>query len=155
MVMPPLTFTTDSREATMELGSRLARRLTAGSIVCLFGELGSGKTTFVKGMAKGLKISPVKVHSPTFVLMNIYEGKLPLYHFDFYRLDEIREIENIGYDEFFYGKGIAVVEWPQRMGNLLPAEYLQIELASKSENSRIIKMTAKGERYRDVLDRLN
>lgn len=152
--MQPLTVTTESREATMKLGQRLAAQLKPGSIICLFGELGSGKTTFVKGMAKGLRISPVKVHSPTFVLMNIYEGKLPLYHFDFYRLEDVREIEKIGYEEFLFGEGVAVVEWPQRMGSLLPEEYVKIELKIRGENSRTIKFTARGKKYQDIPGRL-
>lgn len=152
--MKPVTVTTESREATMKLGQRLAAQLKPGSIVCLFGELGSGKTTFVKGMARGLRISPVKVHSPTFVLMNIYEGKLSLYHFDFYRLEDVREIEKIGYEEFLFGEGVAVVEWPQRMGSLLPEEYVKIELKIHGENSRTIKITACGKKYQSILERL-
>ena len=99
--------------------------------MCLQGDLGSGKTTFIKGVAKGLKIAPAKVNSPTFVLMNAYQGRLPvprsgtysagqaglpLYHFDLYRLEKMDEIGAIGYEEFLYGDGVAVVEWPSAWG---------------------------------------
>ena len=107
--------TSESQKETMQLGARLAKLLKPGDIVCLYGDLGTGKTTFVKGMAKGLKISETEVHSPTFVLMNLYEGRVPLFHFDFYRLDDIQQIGMIGYDEFLYDDGIAVVEWAEKL----------------------------------------
>ena len=87
-----LNITSHSEKDTMNLGKRIAKRLKPGDILCLTGELGSGKTTFVKGLAIGLKVNVSAVHSPTFVVMNIYNGKYTLYHFDMYRLDEIKEI---------------------------------------------------------------
>ena len=141
---------------TVDLGRTMAKHLKPGDIVCLFGELGSGKTTLVKGIAKGLNINSVKVSSPTFVLLNIYEGRLPLYHFDLYRMDNRAEISTIGYEEFFYGKGISFIEWPERLGELLPKEYLAIRLSHRGETERAIEWEAvAGRRYTDLAQQLN
>ncbi|MCK5215223.1 MAG: tRNA (adenosine(37)-N6)-threonylcarbamoyltransferase complex ATPase subunit type 1 TsaE [Candidatus Omnitrophica bacterium] len=142
---------TQSAEETMALAKRLARHLKGGAIICLYGDLGCGKTTFVKGMASGLKINPTKVNSPTFVLMNIYEGKSPLYHFDFYRLETVDEIGAIGYDEFLYGDGISVIEWAERFGSLLPKEYLSVKFSHKGEGKRLLRFQAKGGKYKELL----
>ncbi len=145
---------TNSQQETVNLGERLAKLLSPGAIVCLIGDLGSGKTSLVKGMAKGLKVSVEKVHSPTFVLMNIYEGKLSLYHFDLYRLEDIKEIEAIGYEEFLYGKGIAVIEWADRLATLMPSEYLRIELKHQDENTRQIEIESVGNKYKRLIESL-
>jgi tRNA threonylcarbamoyladenosine biosynthesis protein TsaE len=146
-----LTMTTQSADETMKLGKALARHLKPGAIVCLHGELGSGKTTLVKGIAEGLKLKQQMVNSPTFVLMNIYEGKLPLYHFDFYRLQNIKEIEQIGYEEFLYGKGICVIEWADKLKELYPKEYLKIELSHVAANERRLSLTPQGNGYEKAL----
>ena len=139
---------TQNQKETVALGTKLAKELKAGDIICLFGDLGSGKTTLVKGLGKGLKVSPSKVISPTFVLMNIYEGTFPIFHFDLYRLEKMQEIGMIGYDEFLYGDGIAVVEWAERLGTLLPKEYIEIKLTHEGQDKRLIEVTAHGARYR-------
>jgi len=146
--------TSESQKETMQLGARLAKLLKPGDIVCLYGDLGTGKTTFVKGMAKGLKISETEVHSPTFVLMNLYEGRVPLFHFDFYRLDDIQQIGMIGYDEFLYDDGIAVVEWAEKLKSLTPKEYLHIQLKHQNHNKRLIRMSARGQRYQQVIENI-
>lgn len=138
-------------EQTIALGERLAKHLKKGDIVCLQGDLGAGKTTFIKGVAKGLKIAPVKVNSPTFILMNAYQGRLPLYHFDLYRLEKMEEIGAIGYEEFLYGDGVSVIEWAERLGVLTPKEYLRVELKHKGENERSIKVSAVGKKYYEYL----
>ena len=155
-----------SAEETLRLGERLAKHFKKGDIVCLQGDLGSGKTTFIKGVAKGLKIAPAKVNSPTFVLMNAYQGRLPvprsgtysagqaglpLYHFDLYRLENTGEIGAIGCEEFLYGDGVSVIEWAERLGVLTPKEYLRVELKHKGENERSIKLVAVGERYLPII----
>ncbi|HLF18756.1 MAG TPA: tRNA (adenosine(37)-N6)-threonylcarbamoyltransferase complex ATPase subunit type 1 TsaE [Candidatus Omnitrophota bacterium] len=145
---------TKSAEETMRLGKALAQHLKPGSIVCLHGELGSGKTTLVKGLAQGLKLKPEAVNSPTFVLMNVYEGKLPLYHFDFYRLENPKEIEQIGYEEFLYGNGVSVVEWADKLQELYPKEFLKIELAHVSTNERRLECSAQGNKYEKILSSL-
>jgi len=138
----------------MELGVKIAKHLKPGDIVCLFGALGSGKTTLVKGLARGLKIRENMIHSPTFVLLNEYQGRVPLYHFDLYRLEQLTEILSLGYEEFFYGQGIAVVEWAEKLGRLLPTEYLKIELFHKRLNNRVIKIAGQGTHFKGILKTL-
>jgi len=147
-------FISKDPKETIRFAQRLAQRFKSGDIVCFFGDLGSGKTTFIKGIAKGLKISPIKVSSPTFVLMNIYEGRLPLFHFDLYRLESAQEISSIGYDEFLYNHGISVIEWADRLGTFMPEEYLRVDLKHKSIDQRIIKLSAKGSRYQDIVKKM-
>ena len=137
-------ITSHREEETIKLGNRLAKVLKPGDIVCLFGDLGSGKTTLVKGLVQGLKMKPSQVNSPTFVLMNIYEGKVPIYHFDLYRI-EGKDLLNIGYEEFFYDEGISVVEWAERLGPELPKEYIAVQLTHQSEQERLIKVSAQGD----------
>ena len=137
-----------SREDTMQLGTRFAKVLKRGDIVCLFGELGAGKTTLVKGLAKGFRVKPEKVHSPTFVLLNIYEGKVPLYHFDLYRI-ESPDLLGMGYEEFFYGEGIAVIEWSEKLGGFMPKDYWQVELAHAGDDVRKVSISSHGKRYKD------
>ncbi len=130
-------------EETRAFGKHLAKALKKGDIICLFGDLGSGKTTLIKGIAEGLNIDPKKVNSPTFVLMNIYQGRLPLFHFDLYRLEDLYGIRSIGYDEFLYGDGISVIEWADRLGEFLPEEYLKIEMEHKKLDERVIRLSAR------------
>ena len=146
---------TRNPKETMRLGEYLAQGLKGGDILCLSGDLGSGKTTFVKGLAHGLKIDEKKVNSPTFVLMNVYEGKLPLYHFDFYRFEDPKEIVGIGYDEFLYGKGVAVIEWAERFGTLMPPERLEIKLSHSGDDSRTLEFIPHGEKYNTLIKKIN
>lgn len=146
---------TKSPEETIKIGNRLAKYFKAGDIICLVGDLGSGKTTLIKGIARGLNVRQSKVHSPTFVLMNVYHGRLPLFHFDLYRLEGIADISSIGYEEFLYDDGVAVVEWADRMASFIPQEHLSVHLKHKNEQTREISFTAKGERYNKILAKLN
>ena len=127
-----------SPEDTIAFAAKFARALKPGDIVFLKGDLGAGKTTFMKGIAKALKVDPNQVNSPTFVLMNHYKGKLPMYHFDLYRLEKAEEIKTVQFDEYFYGKGISVIEWPERLGELAPQDFWLVELTHKSEHERQI-----------------
>lgn len=147
-------FTTHNPAETQAIGEKLARECIGGEIICLSGDLGAGKTTFVKGIARGLDIDEKTVNSPTFVIMNVYEGRLPLYHFDFYRLEKPEEIAGVGYDEFLYGNGVAVIEWSERFGTLMPPENLGIHLFHASEQSRVLKFTAHSKRYSDLFENL-
>ena len=140
-----------SPEETVQLGEHLGKALKRGDIICLFGDLGSGKTTLIKGIAQGMGIRRSHVHSPSFVLMNIYEGRLPLFHFDLYRLDYIGEIRAIGYDDFLYNDGVAVIEWADKLGSHLPEQYLKVELKHKKLNERIIRLSAHGKRFKELL----
>ena len=132
----------NSEEETKLCARRFARQLKVGDIVFLQGDLGAGKTTFVKGLAPAFKVSVKEVNSPTFVLMNYYKGKLPIYHFDFYRLENSKtvaeqEIGNI-FDEYFYGEGISLIEWPEHLGEYKPKQYYLVEFQHKGENRRAI-----------------
>ncbi|NLE64819.1 MAG: tRNA (adenosine(37)-N6)-threonylcarbamoyltransferase complex ATPase subunit type 1 TsaE [Elusimicrobia bacterium] len=142
--MKPITITSHSYKETLALGARLAKVFRPGDILCLFGDLGAGKTAFTKGVARGLRIDPHHVHSPTFTLMNIYEGRLSVYHYDLYRISA-DDLLGMGYEEFFYGKGLTVIEWSERLGPLLPKAYWKVELRHGGEDSRRIILSAEGE----------
>ena len=149
-----LSFLSKKTEDTIRLGKRLAGFLKKGDIVCLFGDLGSGKTTFTKGIAKGFKINEAAVNSPSFILMNQYVGRLPLFHFDLYRIDNAKEIFSIGYEEFLYDDGVAVVEWAERLGVLLPKNYLKVEFTHRGKNERLIKFFSVGSRAENIIAKL-
>jgi tRNA threonylcarbamoyladenosine biosynthesis protein TsaE len=127
-----------SAEATIQMAADFAKELKAGDILLLEGDLGAGKTTFVKGLAKGLKAKSSQVVSPTFVLMNIYQGRLPIYHFDLYRLEKPEEIASLNIDEYLDGDGVAVIEWPKRLGADMPTNTYVVEFKHKDENTREI-----------------
>ncbi len=114
-------------EETIKLGEIIASLLKPGSIIALKGELGAGKTVLVKGVAKGLDTRE-EPNSPTFVIMNAYEGRLPLYHFDLYRICGVDELEGIGYEDYFFGDGVSVIEWADRIEEILPEETIRIEI---------------------------
>jgi tRNA threonylcarbamoyladenosine biosynthesis protein TsaE len=141
---------------TLNIGRSLSRRLRPGDIVCLAGQLGSGKTILAKGMAWGLGIKMQEIVSPTFVLLRQYsEGRLPFYHFDLYRLNSPGDILGLGYEEYFYGDGITAIEWPDRLKYLTPQDYLLIELAVYGRNKRSLKFRAFGRRYKELLQNIH
>ncbi|SEQ02860.1 tRNA threonylcarbamoyladenosine biosynthesis protein TsaE [Lachnospiraceae bacterium RM5] len=122
-------YTTNSPEETFELAKQLAEKAVPGSIITLSGSLGVGKTVFAKGYAAGLGIK-TSVSSPTFTIMNVYdEGRIPLYHFDVYRVETEEEMYNVGYEEYFYGNGVCLIEWPEKIKSLLPESYLKIHIS--------------------------
>lgn len=128
-----------SPEQTRELGERLAKSLGAGDVVALEGELGSGKTCFVQGMAKGLGVSKdAFVRSPSFTLLNQYEGRIPLYHLDFYRLNHAEDLGDLGLEEYFDGKGVTVIEWAHKFIQSLPKRTIHVHFEIIDENTREI-----------------
>ena len=137
-------FTVKNVEETMDIGKKLARYLQPGDVIALNGELGAGKTSFTKGLALGLEISQV-VNSPTFTLIKEYKGRFPLYHMDVYRLED--DVEDLGFEEYFYGDGISVVEWADIIHDYLPAELLHIRIELGEEENRRIIFAPQGERY--------
>jgi len=147
-----MQITSKSESETMELGRKLAGHVKEGDIICLLGDLGSGKTTFAKGFAEGLEVDQRKVNSPTFVLMNVYEGKLPVYHFDLYRLEGGAAMETVGFDEFLYGDGVSLIEWADKMGEFTPQEYLQVKFTHRDEHTRVIEVVAQGQRYQQLCE---
>jgi tRNA threonylcarbamoyladenosine biosynthesis protein TsaE len=147
-----MDITSHSVEDTLKIGRTIATHLKGGEIICLFGEFGSGKTVLTKGIAKGLKIRKEEVLSPSFVLIREHpDGRLPLYHFDLYRLERQADIALLGYEEYLYGTGVSVIEWAEKLKRLLPQEYLNVELFVKGRSQRLIKCSALGLRYERAL----
>lgn len=143
----------DSPEATERFAVRLARLLQPGDFLSLHGELGAGKTRFAAGIAKGVGVDPsLPVTSPTYTILNIYQGRIPFYHFDLYRLAGDDDIADLGFQEYFYGNGVCLVEWPERMTAELPSERLDISLAYIGEQVRNIELTATSARYERLLE---
>ncbi|MFH1996141.1 MAG: tRNA (adenosine(37)-N6)-threonylcarbamoyltransferase complex ATPase subunit type 1 TsaE [Candidatus Omnitrophota bacterium] len=144
-----------SVEETMRFAESFGKLLSPGDTVALIGELGSGKTVFTKGIARGLKVaSPEYVNSPTFVIIKEHKGAIPLYHMDVYRLEGPRSIETVPYDDYFYGDGVTVVEWAGKISESLPEEHIRIELSHRGETTRKIIVTALGSRYKKLLRRM-
>lgn len=140
---------------TINIGKRIAKSLMPGDIICLFGELGSGKTVLTKGIAQGLGVQKNKIISPSFVLIRIHtQGRLPLYHFDLYRLKAPLDILGLGYEEYLYDTGVTVIEWADRLKYLLPGEFLKIELLLKPDSQRLLKFTPIGNRYKELLSKV-
>ena len=131
-----LTIVLKNLEATARLGQRLGALAEAGDIITLAGSLGAGKTTLTQAIGQGLQVPPeCYITSPTFSLLHEYPGRLPLYHMDLYRLT-CEEIIDLGFEDYLYGEGVSVVEWPDRLAEIMPQDRLQIELALTSETSR-------------------
>lgn len=152
--MTSLELTSHSPEQTQRLGSRLGELAQAGDVFLLIGNLGSGKTCLTQGIAWGLGVKEY-AFSPSFVLIREYHGRLTLYHIDFYRLDRIEEIVDLGLDEYLYGNGVCVIEWAEKGMAALPQENLTIKLSYISEMERSIVLEPKGERYQQILESLS
>lgn len=136
-------YETNSVEETRELAGKMALSACPGDIFTLDGDLGAGKTAFSQGFAAGLGITGI-VNSPTFTILNIYEeGRLPLYHFDVYRISDIDEMEEIGCEEFFFGRGVCLIEWASMIEELIPAGAVRVTITrdlSKGEDFRVIEV---------------
>ena len=145
--------TTASPEATQGLGRKLGELAQPGDIFLLSGELGSGKTCLTQGIAWGLGIEGYAT-SPSFVVMNQYQGRLPLYHIDLYRLENVAEVMDLGLDDYLYGQGVCVVEWADRAPQAFPSEHLQINISYVSETSRRFELKPGGKRYVELLSQL-
>lgn len=140
-----------SVEETMVIGRRLAAFLKPGDLVALTGELGAGKTQFAKGIATGLGVDPATpVTSPTYTLLNIYSGRYPLYHFDLYRLHDGQEVLDLGFDEYFHGDGVCLVEWAERLDDLLPDDCLHITMSHTADDCRRLFFQWQGPRGEDL-----
>ena len=145
---------TASPEQTWRIGEMLGTRLGPGDIICLYGDLGAGKTSFSYGIALGLEVKEQYITSPTFTFVNEYEGRVPFYHIDLYRLIDPDELENIGFEEYIDSDGVTVLEWAERAEDELPEERLSVYLTYVNENSREVGFLAEGERYQKLLDAL-
>jgi len=150
-----MRITSQSPEATEQIGFSLGQLLLPGDFVSLHGELGAGKTKFAGGIARGLGVDPtVPVTSPTYTLLNIYQGRTPLYHFDLYRLKGDDDVVDLGFTEYFSGSGVSLVEWAERIKEELPYDRLDIFLSYLDETVREIEFTPASSRYEKLLEML-
>jgi tRNA threonylcarbamoyladenosine biosynthesis protein TsaE len=144
-----MEFIIDNTDATINLGIKLGNLIKPGDIICLNGDLGTGKTHFTKGVAKGLGIYD-QVTSPTFTIVNEYTGRLKLYHFDVYRVNTSDEIEAIGFDEYIFSDAVSIIEWSNYIEELIPVEHIDVEIKKIPElgiNFRKIIIQYYGDRY--------
>ena len=151
--MERLKLVTHSPEETRELGKSLGRLAEPGDIYLLVGKLGAGKTCLTQGIAWGLGIKEYTL-SPSFVIMREMHGRLPLYHMDFYRLDNIAEISDLGLDDYLYGQGVCVIEWAEKGLAVLPDDHLLVDMSYVSENERALEIEPHGQRYVKLLEQL-
>jgi tRNA threonylcarbamoyladenosine biosynthesis protein TsaE len=140
-------YISNSTEETRNFAKKLAKLLQPSDVIALEGDLGAGKTTFTKGLAEGLEIKK-NVNSPTFTIIKEYQGTLPLYHMDVYRLED--SDEDLGFDEYFNGEGVTVVEWAHLINDQLPSELLTIYLTHHGEETRKITLEPSGKRYEEL-----
>ena len=145
-------ITFNNEKDMIDFGEKLSHLMFGGFILTLDGDLGAGKTTFTKGIGKGLGIKKV-INSPTFTIVKVYHGDKTLYHFDAYRLEG--ENDELGFEEMFEDDGVCVVEWPEFIEDILPEERLKIRIIKNEDNTRSFDMSAVGEKYENVLKELN
>jgi tRNA threonylcarbamoyladenosine biosynthesis protein TsaE len=148
-----LELVSNSPEQTRKIGMKLGELAASGDVILLVGPLGAGKTCLTQGIARGLGIHEYTA-SPSFVLVREYQGKLPLYHIDLYRLDRVEEIAQLGLDDYLYGNGVCVVEWADKGLTVLPEEHLLIELQIISPLKRKLSFMPAGTRYLKMLSKL-
>lgn len=154
--MSKIAVTTRSADETVALGRRIGEACTPGYVILLSGELGTGKTCLIGGIASGLSVAEY-TFSPSFVLVREYHGRLMLFHMDFYRIESPEEAADLGIEEYLYGEGVCAIEWAERAAGLLPEEHLAIELeyVSDAEESRHVHITARGAHYESLLQQLS
>ncbi len=138
---------------TQQLGTDIARLVMPGDILLLIGNLGAGKTCLTQGIARGLGVEEY-VTSPSFVLIHQFQGRLPLYHIDLYRLNLPQEVVDLGLDDYLYGKGICVIEWAEKGLSLMPPEYMLIKIDYLNDTERILMFEAFSRHYMEMLDQL-
>lgn len=147
-------ITNKSPRETFELGEKIGKNVKAGSIICLVGEMGAGKTAITQGIVKGVGIEDY-VTSPTYTIVNEYWGELPVYHFDVFRIEDIDELYEIGFEEYMEKQGVIIIEWATIIKEILPEDYLWISIEKgKLEEERIITLQPKGKSYNDLIKEL-
>lgn len=134
-----ITFTTKTPEETIELGKKIGRLLKKGDIIAMQGTLAAGKTTITKGIAESLEIKDT-ITSPTFCLISEYEGKMPLYHMDVYRLDGAEDFAGLGTEDMLYGEGVSIIEWSEKIMSELPKKTIILKIEPKEDGSREISL---------------
>ncbi len=148
--MSQFEIITHSPEETQKIGVSIGEMAQPGDNFLLVGSLGAGKTCLTQGIAWGLNIEEYAA-SPSFVVVRELKGRLPLYHIDFYRLENLEEIAELGLDDYLYGKGVCVVEWAEKGLSLLPPEHLLIEIDYLGDTERRLKLKPRGQRYRNIV----
>ncbi|RBP44121.1 tRNA (adenosine(37)-N6)-threonylcarbamoyltransferase complex ATPase subunit type 1 TsaE [Garciella nitratireducens] len=145
---------TNSPNETFALGKKIGNFIKPGMVICLSGEMGAGKTALTQGIVKGVGIEDY-VTSPTYTIVNEYQGSIPIYHFDVFRIEDVEELYEIGFEEYLDGQGVVILEWASYIEEILPQEYLWISI-EKGENftDRIFTLNAKGKLYEDLIKEL-
>ena len=143
---PTLEVISRSPEETQEVGRLLGEGAQSGDVFLLTGGLGTGKTTLTQGIAWGLGVQE-HARSATFILIAEYQGRLPLYHMDLFRIDHLEEVLDLGLDEYLFGQGVSVVEWADKAPQVFPADHLEVHLELVDENTRRLHLKPHGERY--------
>jgi tRNA threonylcarbamoyladenosine biosynthesis protein TsaE len=147
-----MVLQTSNTSETIRMGKRLGRLLQPGDVVALVGDLGTGKTQFIKGLAEGVGVGRATyVSSPSFTLINEYPGRIPFYHIDLFRLESEKEAEGLGLEEYVRGNGITAIEWADKIPSLLPEALLLVKIHYTGEHSRTLEITGKGERYQKLV----
>jgi tRNA threonylcarbamoyladenosine biosynthesis protein TsaE len=146
-----MEFVTDSPEETQGWGQKLGSVLRPGDVVALYGELGAGKTCFIRGIARGLKIQEEYITSPSFVLIREYGGDVPFYHIDLYRLSPGKEVEDLGIEEYLEGESVSAIEWAEKAEKLLPPGTIRIRLDFINETKRKITIGGLDEESVDIM----
>jgi tRNA threonylcarbamoyladenosine biosynthesis protein TsaE len=143
---------TKSTSETIRIGKKIGGHLLPGDVLALSGELGAGKTQFIKGLAEGMGLGkPTYISSPSFTLINEYPGRIPFYHIDLFRLRGENEAEELGLEEYFQGGGVSAIEWADKILSLLPKEILWIYIYYTGKNTRSLEIIGKGKRYEEIL----
>ena len=141
-----MIYETFSAEETEKLGYEMGKNAKAGTVFCLSGDLGVGKTVFTRGFAKGLEVEDEYITSPTFTIINEYEGRLNLYHFDVYRIGSIEEMDDTGYEDYFFGNGVCLVEWAELVEEIIPEDAIWIKVEKDLEKGwDYRKITVRGD----------
>jgi len=142
-------------EETEKFGIMLGKLLNSGDILCLNGDLGAGKTTMTKSIGLGLGVEEY-ITSPTFALINQYRGRVPVYHFDVYRLENVEELYDLGFDEYFYGNGVCIIEWAEKIEKMIPEDRIVIDI-KKGNNleERILYISGFGKGYERIIKEMN
>lgn len=144
-----------SLEDSLKFGQRLGRLAQSGDVITLTGDLGAGKTTLTQAIGQGLEVpESCYITSPTFSLLHEYPGRIPLYHMDLYRLADPAELEYLGFEEYIYGEGLTVIEWPDRLGDSLPDDRLEVQLEFTGPESRIARLISFGTAWEERLTNL-
>ena len=149
------SFTTESHKETVNAGKNLGKVVDTGCVVGLIGDLGAGKTCFVKGVVNGLNDVPItEVTSPTFTILQAYEGDIPLYHFDAYRLEGVDDLGDIGFEDYVYGQGVSVIEWADKIREIIPEEYLEVKFIYGEGNERVLEFNGIGRKFQKIVQNL-